>query len=46
MLGRPEGRGREGVGGAMCNDQVFKARVAFLSAELSGCGLRALQRPT
>lgn len=30
----------------MCGDQVFKASLAFLSAELSGCGLRAFQRPT
>jgi hypothetical protein len=31
--------------GMMCDGQVFKASLAFLSAELSSCGLRALQGP-
>lgn len=40
--GMGDGRGPRGV---TCSDKVFKARLAFLSAELSGYELRALQRP-
>lgn len=51
MLGRRGGGEDRGMGGGRgprgvtCSDKVFKARLAFLSAELSGCELRTLQRP-